>query len=173
MDGRLTLALAALLAGCASLPDSLRPAPAGPQVAVQRPGPDTLRPRARPGGAAAAVAAEPAAQLGRSGQSAERLDTTTAEERAEATAAPAGGGETRLGTTVASLGDPTEQGLWLETPLVTGVREGRIVRGGASVKLELRPSGGAAGSGSRISLAAMRLLGASLTDLPEVEVFGL
>ncbi|KMW56396.1 hypothetical protein AIOL_001348 [Candidatus Rhodobacter oscarellae] len=79
----------------------------------------------------------------------------------------------RLGTTIASLGDPVAEGFWLKTPLVSTVRQGRVVyeRTGRSVQVELRPSGGAGGSGSQISLAAMRLLGASITDLIEVVVF--
>jgi hypothetical protein len=40
-----------------------------------------------------------------------------------------------------------------------------------SVNLELRPSGGTLGSGSQISLAAMRLIEAPLTGLPEVSVY--
>jgi hypothetical protein len=67
---------------------------------------------------------------------------------------------------VVSLGNPAEQGLWLETPLVSAAGPGRVVLGGQSVQLELRP-----GSANRLSLAAMRLLGVALTDLPEVEVF--
>jgi hypothetical protein len=42
---------------------------------------------------------------------------------------------------------------------------------GKSINIELRPSGGAAGSGSQISLAAMRLIEAPLTSLPELTVF--
>ena len=143
-------------------------------MAVQAPGPDTLRPRLRPG-AARPVAAAPtaSAQLGASGISADGLDTLSAAERAAATAAPAEAqsGEVLLGTTVASLGDPLDPGLWIETPLVTQSRPGKIVLGETSVLLELRPSGGAAGSGSRLSLPAMRVLGVALTDLPSVEVF--
>jgi hypothetical protein len=48
---------------------------------------------------------------------------------------------------------------------------GRVVFDGTSVALELRPSGGAVGSGSQISLAAMRLIGAPLTGLPDITVF--
>ena len=76
-----------------------------------------------------------------------------------------------LGQTVASLGNPAEPGLWLETPLVTSETPGRITtEGGASADVTLRPSGGAAGSGSRISLAAMQALGVSLTDLVTLTV---
>lgn len=101
----------------------------------------------------------------------EDFDTTTAEDRAEALEAPEPAGETRLGSSIASLGNPADPGIWLETPLVETLKPGRIAWQGNSVNVELRPSGGAAGSGSEISLAAMRLLTAPLTDLPEIEVF--
>jgi len=78
-----------------------------------------------------------------------------------------------LGTTVASLGDPNDTGFWVRTPLV-----GEPVRGhvhypgsGRSVRVELIPSGGARGGGSRISLAAMRLLDAPITELLELAVY--
>lgn len=101
----------------------------------------------------------------------EEFDTTTQEDRAEALAPPEPAGERALGSTIASLGDPTDPGIWLSTPLVTALTPGRIEWQGNSVNLELRPSGGAAGSGSEISLAAMRLLEAPLTDLPTISVF--
>jgi len=102
------------------------------------------------------------------------FDTTTAEERAEAVVRPAAASETRLGTTIASLGSPTDPGLWLKTPLVSAVTQGRVEypANGTAVTLELRPSGTEPGSGSQISLAAMRLLEAPLTGLPELVVFG-
>ena len=105
--------------------------------------------------------------------SAEAYDTTTAAERAAAVAPQAGGA--RLGTTIASLGDPTAEGFWLKTGLVSAPAKGRVVlpATGASVSVDLIPSGGAAGGGSQMSLPALRLLGVSLTDLPEVEVFRL
>ncbi|NAZ35345.1 D-galactarate dehydratase [Rubellimicrobium sp. CFH 75288] len=83
------------------------------------------------------------------------------------------GGANRLGTTVASLGPPGQGGMWLETPLVTEVTRGRIEYPvtGRSVTVELRPSGGERGSGSQISLEAMREIGAPLTALPEIVVF--
>ena len=80
---------------------------------------------------------------------------------------PAGGG----GETVATLGDPTEPGLWLRTPLVRVEQEGRVMtEGGASVTLTLIPIEAEPGAGSRISLAAMQALGASLTDLVPLTV---
>lgn len=100
----------------------------------------------------------------------EQFDTTSAEDRAAATAAPTGA-ERTLGRTIASLGSPTDPGIWFKTPLVSEVTQGRIEYQGTSVNVELRPSGGVAGSGSQVSLAAMRLLGAPLTGLPEVKVY--
>ncbi|MCW1951027.1 MAG: hypothetical protein KIH44_006650 [Octadecabacter sp.] len=100
----------------------------------------------------------------------EQFDTTTAADRAAAVARPVSG-ERRLGTTIASLGSPTEPGIWFKTPLVSEVIQGRVDYNGKSVNVELRPSGGAAGAGSQISLAAMRLIEAPLTGLPEVTVY--
>ncbi len=100
----------------------------------------------------------------------EQFDTTSAEDRAAAVAPPSGG-ERRLGSTIASLGSPTEPGIWFKTPLVQSITQGRVEYQGKSVNVELRPSGGAAGSGSQISLAAMRLIEAPLTGLPEVTVY--
>ncbi|WP_335947034.1 MULTISPECIES: hypothetical protein [Salipiger] len=102
----------------------------------------------------------------------EEFDTTSAEERAAA-AAPSTGGESRLGTTVVSLGDPSKPGFWLETPLVSAERQGRVVfpATGKSAQVTLTPIDGPATGGSRISLAAMRLIEAPLTDLPTVEVY--
>ena len=107
----------------------------------------------------------------RSARTVEQFDTTTQEDRAEALAPVNTGGETRLGTTIASLGNPADPGIWLETPLVSALTPGSVKLNGKTVKVELRPSGGAAGSGSEISLAAMRLLNVPLTDLPTIEVF--
>lgn len=101
----------------------------------------------------------------------EDFDTTTAEDRAAALQAAPEVGERRLGTTIASLGSPTDPGIWFKTPLVSAVTQGRVEYNGNSVSVELRPSGGAPGSGSQISLAAMRLIEAPLTGLPEVTVY--
>lgn len=105
-------------------------------------------------------------------QGAEALNTTTRSERQQAAAAPAGG-ERRLGTTIASLGDPSQPGFWVKTPLVQSETQGRIVNpaNGKSAKVRLIPLGGAAGGGSQVSLPALQLLGVSLTDLPAIEVF--
>ncbi|RMD95359.1 MAG: D-galactarate dehydratase, partial [Alphaproteobacteria bacterium] len=99
---------------------------------------------------------------------AEAFDTTTAEERQAALeGAEKMSGERFLGETVTSLGDPAEPGFWMETPLVAEPTQGRVEdpATGKSVTVELRPSGGAPGSGSRLSLAAFRLLGADLASL--------
>ena len=103
----------------------------------------------------------------------EQFDTTTAEDRAAAVVTTVSASARELGTTIASLGPPAEPGIWLKTPLVTTLTAGRIDFQGKSVNVELRPSGGDAGSGSQISLAAMRLIEAPLTGLPELTVFAL
>jgi hypothetical protein len=102
---------------------------------------------------------------------AEQFDTTSQEERdaAVVTEQPAESGP--LGTTIASLGPPAEPGIWLKTALVTALTPGQVAYQGKTINIELRPSGGAAGSGSQISLAAMRLIDAPLTSLPELTVF--
>jgi hypothetical protein len=105
-------------------------------------------------------------------RSAEEFDTTTPEQRAAAAEAPPAASETRLGTTIASLGDPTDPGFWVKTPLVAAPARGRAEAGnGRSVQVELIPSGGDAGAGSQISLPALRLLELPLTDLPELVLF--
>ncbi|WP_243698765.1 hypothetical protein [Paracoccus alkanivorans] len=102
----------------------------------------------------------------------DQLDTTTAEQKAAAAKAPETA-ETRLGTTVASLGDPTEGGFWIKTPLVKSRGVGRIVNpaNGKSAKVDLIPLDGPASAGSQVSLPALQLIGVSLTDLPTIEVY--
>ena len=92
-----------------------------------------------------------------------------AEETAPVAPAPSG----PLGQTVASLGNPTEPGLWLKTPLVSVPGTGRVVYPGTgkSVTVTLLPLDGPATAGSQISLAAMQGIGAGLADLPTIEVF--
>lgn len=104
----------------------------------------------------------------------EEFDTTSDEDRRAALSAPTSAAEVRLGTTIASLGPPTDPGIWIETPLVTRLVMGRVdyPDRGTTVTMELRPSGGVPGSGSQISLAAMRLLEIPLTALAEVVVYG-
>ncbi len=75
-----------------------------------------------------------------------------------------------LGTTVATLGDPSQPGLWIETPLVGSEQPGAVKFKGKTVAVRMIPSGGPATGGSRLSLAAMQALGAPLTDLVEVSL---
>ena len=97
----------------------------------------------------------------------EQFDTTTKAERVAA-AAPSSGGS-RLGKTVASLGDAATPGFWVETSLVDAVTPGRVenTANGKSVEVELRPMEGS----SRVSLAALRVLEAPLTDLVTIAVY--
>jgi hypothetical protein len=107
--------------------------------------------------------------LGATSVRAETLDRTTAAEKAAALATPAAGGERELGKTVVALGPPAEQGIWLSSPLVKAVAEGRIVTAsGQSLGVELRPGTG----GALLSLSGFQALGLSLTELSEVTVFG-
>ncbi len=101
----------------------------------------------------------------------EALDTTTAAQRAAAVA-PVAAGARLLGTTVASLGSATEPGLWMKTPLVKTEMQGRVTNPatGKSSTVMLIPIDGPPTAGSRMSLSALRLIGASLTDLTSVEV---
>ncbi|MFM7335744.1 MAG: hypothetical protein ACKO1H_15285 [Tabrizicola sp.] len=101
--------------------------------------------------------------------SAEALDKTTAAEKAAALAAPAAGGERELGKVVVALGPPAEQGIWLSSALIKDKAQGRIVTAaGKSLAVELRPGTG----GALLSLAAFQALGLSLTELPQVTVYG-
>jgi hypothetical protein len=148
------LLLLLALPGCAAL----QPGGAGP---VPDPAP--------PEPAAEFAPAAASAALGVRSASAAALDTTTAEQKAAALAAPAAGSERPLGTAVVALGPPAEQGLWLSTPLVDAVAQGRIVTAsGQSLAVELRPGTGAA----LLSLAAFQALKLPLTGLPEVTVYG-
>jgi len=149
------------LVGCAVLPESWRPATdeSGPATSEG----SELPSDAQPSGG---IAPPPDART------AEAFDTTTEQERAEALAGPSGG-EKRLGSTIAALGDVAEPGLWIKTPLVDAPAKGRVSHAptGSSVAVNLIPLEADAGAGSQLSLAAMRLLKVGLTDLPEVEVY--
>lgn len=154
---RVAIAVALLsVAGCAQIRAPFRAAPPVVPAEPAAPAPGTVQPPPP-----------------RSAVTVEQFDTTTPAERAAA-AAPAAAVEARLGTTIASLGDPSDPGFWAETGLVETVTEGRLEypATGKSVKVELRPSGGAPGSGTRVSLPALRVLEAPLTDLPELVVYG-
>ena len=95
---------------------------------------------------------------------------TTATQRTAATAPAAA--TPVLGQTVVSLGSPSEPGMWLKTPLVKIEQQGRVTHPttGKSSPVTLIPISGPATGGSRLSLSAMRLIGAALTDLTEVTV---
>jgi hypothetical protein len=135
--------------------------------AADRPLPATGEAEASPATESATVSSTTA--LGATAVSAEALDTTTAEEKAAALAAPASGGERELGRVVVALGPPAEQGIWLSTALVKEKAQGRIMTAaGKSLTLELRPGSG----GALLSLAAFQALGLSLTELPEVTIYG-
>ena len=97
----------------------------------------------------------------------EEFDTTSAEERTAASSSTDTGA--LLGTDIASLGDPSKPGFWIETPLVSEPGRGRVVLAGTdtSVEVDLLPGDG----GSRLSLPAIRVLNVSLTDLPTVEIY--
>jgi hypothetical protein len=94
-------------------------------------------------------------------------------ERQKAVAKPVGRPDRDLGTTIASLGLLDKTGFWLETPLVKAEADGRVVylKSGTAINLRLIPNGGAAGSGSQISVAAMQILGIPIVDLAELRVF--
>jgi len=139
-----------------------KPKPQEPAKVESDSGP---RPAARPAG----VAAKPAATA----HTAEQFDTTTPKQRAEAVTEASSGGARKLGTTIASLGNPAEAGFWIKTPLVSKAGKGRVEypATGKSVAVDLIPIDGPKTAGSRVSLAALRLLGAPLTGLPELIVF--
>ena len=156
----LLIVAVAALAGCSETPFGEAQPTAEPVVLAE---PDQTRPQARP-------AISPPANA----RTAEAFDTVSAEEKAAAVAVPAARTDQKIGMTVASLGDPTQPGLWLKTPLVNAPRKGRVVYPGSgkSAQVDLIPLDADAGAGSQISLSAMRLIEAPLTDLPEIEVFG-
>ncbi|WP_238381084.1 hypothetical protein [Alkalilacustris brevis] len=153
-----------LLSGCGAFDRFQRGGAGGAEVALASPVADTPRPAARPGSGGVRPPS--------GARTAEAFDTTTQAERVAALAAPAAQGR-ELGRTTASLGPPGEPGFWLRTGLVTQAAEGRVLHApsGASVQVELRPSGAAPGSGSQLSLAAFRALELPLTALPDLIVF--
>ena len=171
----LLIFVAVALAGCARGPlsglfearEEARAAPAGAEV---------TRPLAREdiehgaGNAdAPAVSGTPPPATARTGDA---FDTTTQADRTAAAAPTPLVGERRLGETVASLGNPSQPGFWLETPLVKERMPGRVLfpETGKSAQVTLIPIQGQETAGSRISIAAMRLIGAPLTGLPIIEV---
>ncbi len=148
------------ISACALTSDIEKPAETMPD-------PDVVRPKPRP-----ASLAPPPPQ---NATTVEQFDTTTGAEREAATEVAADtGGETLLGQSIVTLGAPAKPGFWLETPLVSTPRPGRVVATatGESVLVDLIPIDGPDGAGSRISLAALRLLGVGLAGLHEMQVYG-
>jgi hypothetical protein len=132
---------------------------------------DKLRSGGATTGEALDVAAITAAPVPPPGaRTAEALDTTTAAQRAAATAAPRAATQERtLGKVIVALGNPAEPGFWLKTDLVTTPGPGRVLAaGGATVQVDLIPLSGV--GATQLSLAAFRALGLPLTDLAEVTV---
>ncbi|MBY6065120.1 hypothetical protein KUW17_00065 [Leisingera aquaemixtae] len=74
-------------------------------------------------------------------------------------------------STVASLGDPSLPGMWMETPLVAAEQQA-LIRSSRNTQavVTLKPIPGEATGGSRLSIDAMRALGLPLTELAEVQV---
>lgn len=160
-----------LMTGCDATLGSLagqQTRPSGLQASVEGPNDADLRPKPRPD-AMPTIAPKPA----QTAHTAEQFDTTTSAQRADAVVDSPQTGERLLGSTVGSLGDPTQPGFWLKTPLVTAVTKGRVKypATGKSVAVDLIPIEGPKTAGSRVSLAALRLLGAPLTGLPTLAVF--
>jgi hypothetical protein len=171
-----TGAALALLAGCGPFAEG---GPFGSPFGGPAEGPAATA--ARPSASADPAPGTAASAPPETAVTVEEFDTTSAEERAAAAAPPprgaaeGGAAEETLGTTIASLGNPAAPGFWAETPLVAAPRPGRLTdpASGRSVRVELRPSGGEPGSGTRVSLPAFRVLGVPLTVLPELTVIGL
>ncbi|MEP4194985.1 MAG: hypothetical protein ABJL99_05035 [Aliishimia sp.] len=132
-----------------------------------------VRPKSRPDGFDASLTRAAAPRPPAAAKTVEDFDTTTAAQRKSVTKTPSDVGERSLGTTIASLGAPSEPGFWLKTPLVKVETQGRVFYPvtGKSVQVTLRPIDGPTTAGSRMSLPALRLLEAPLTGLPEVQVF--
>lgn len=101
------------------------------------------------------------------------VDAAAEEEAEVVQAAAIAPGWTGARQTVAGLGDPTVGGRWMETPLVSQERNGRVVvrKTGAAANITLIPVPGDPGSGSRLSLDAMRALLAPIDELVELDVY--
>ena len=168
-----TGALVALvaLAGCEEMPAFLAPPEVEPGV---EPAPDAPAEIPEvPQEIAEVVTAPPPPPAANTAAS---LDTTTDAQKDAAVAAAeeaeAAGGEARLGETIVSLGDPTEPGIWMKTPLVSQAQAGRVeTAGGETAVVQLIPLDGPETAGSQMSIAAFSALGLSLTDLPTVTVY--
>lgn len=101
----------------------------------------------------------------------EQLDTASEADKVAAAATTPSVAAGSLGSTVASLGDPTTPGFWLETPLVKSETKGRVQSKstGRTVKVTLRP---ASGGSSRVSLSTLQLLDLDISGLHELIVYG-
>jgi hypothetical protein len=74
-------------------------------------------------------------------------------------------------STVASLGDPAIPGMWMQTDLVTRPQAARLrSANGKEVMVTLKPAAAGSSGGGRLSIGAMRALGAPLSELVEVQV---
>lgn len=149
----LTLCLMLLLAAC-SVPRLGRDA--GPEIAVtENPGDTVTHPQARPGSAVTQPGTPPGAAA----------DGTVP-------AAPQPAADGMLGETLAGLGATGGPGLWLMTGLVSAPRAGRVESpAGATLDVELRPSGAAPSAGSTLSLQAMQALRLPLGQLATLKVY--
>ena len=163
----LSMSLVALLGACAlvQVADEAVPAVDAAEDAT------TVRPNPRPEALNTSAAPPPSATA----RTVAQFDTTSADQKKAAVLAAeekAAKGEGRaLGRT--SLGDAAQPGLWIKTPLVSAPATGRVVsaKNGKSVELDLLPLDGPKTAGSQLSLAALRVIDAPLTDLTEVDVF--
>lgn len=74
--------------------------------------------------------------------------------------------------TVASLGDPSKPGKWMETPLVETQQMATVTdpNTGKSTQVTLIPISGEDSAGSRLSMEGYRALGADLTTLVNLNV---
>lgn len=154
--------VAGSLAGCADI--SAQKQTVMPDVSAG----ERMRPKVRPD--ALDTTARPVSTTART---VEQFDTTTKAERVAAEIAPPTVDNGALGRTVVSLGDPAKPGFWMKTPLISKGSMGRVVSDatGKAVQVELIPIDGPKTAGSRMSLAALRVLGVPLTDLAEVAVY--
>lgn len=101
-----------------------------------------VRPRARPIGLADRIANATSALVPANARRADDFDQVSAAEKTAATGGAVQAGS--LGTTIASLGNPAETGLWIKTPLVTAEQNGRVffAETGVSLAVTLIPLDG-------------------------------
>lgn len=143
------LVLSGAIAGCAQVKTAVAPVPSGA----------TVQTTAQPSGRGPV--------LGK-GTTAAAYDRTSQAEKQAALAVKSSASERSLGKVAVSLGSPTEQGIWLKSPLVKTASKGRVVTAaGKSAAVDLIPGSGA----TQLSLAAFLALGLDLTSLPNVEVY--